>query len=265
MTWRNTIHQGDARAMTAIPDGSVDLVVTSPPYNVGIQYGAYDDNRTWGDYDAMLKAVWVECSRVLREGGRLCVNVANVGRTPAYRRHVASVADGIESSYSGWVMRGEIIWNKAASVGLSTAWGTWRNPSNPILRDVHEYILVYSKRRADLPRHEGAAGMEITAAEFAAWTQSIWTFPTESAKRVGHPAPFPVELPVRLIKLYTWQHQDTVILDPFSGSGTTCLAAKQLGRSWVGYDLDPQYVALARERVAPERFAPLFRDLEVGA
>jgi site-specific DNA-methyltransferase (adenine-specific) len=155
-------------------------------------------------------------------------------------------------------MRGQVIWDKAASVGVSTAWGSWRSPSNPTLRDVHEYIIVFCKDefRLAAPRSLGEGGQQpkgetdLTSEEFTALTKSIWTFPTGSARKVGHPAPFPVELPARLIRLYSWK--GALVLDPFCGSGSTCVAASQLERNWIGVDIDPHYVEIAERRVAEE-------------
>ena len=146
----------------------------------------------------------------------------------------------------GFLMRGEIIWNKAASASPSTAWGSWKSASNPTLRDVHEYILVFSKgtfKRENLHHRKSS----ISRDEFLEFTKSVWTFPAEAAKKVGHPAPFPVELPYRLIQLYSFQGE--VILDPFIGSGQTALAVIKTGRHYIGYELSQEYVALASKRI----------------
>lgn len=229
--------------MDELPDNSVHLMITSPPYNVGKEY---DDDLTLADYRAMLKRVWKETYRVLADGGRACINVANIGRKPYLPLNAFIATDMIEL---GYLMRGEIIWNKAASAGSSCAWGSWRSASNPVLRDVHEYILVFSK--TDFRR----TGTESTISrdDFLECTKSIWQIPAESAKKVGHPAPFPVELPERLIRLYSFKGD--VVLDPFMGSGTTAVAAKQTGRRWVGYDISQEYVDLACGRLSQE---PLF-------
>ncbi len=178
----------------------------------------------------------------MRPGGRICVNIAGTGRKPYLPLHhyIGRQLDNL-----GFLMRGEIIWMKGASAGVSTAWGSFAHPSNPVLREVHEYILVYSLGDFKLTG-KGKSG--ITHDEFVDWTKSVWTFPTESAKRVGHPAPFPIELPRRLILFYTYEG-DTV-LDPFCGSGTTCIAAKKLGRNYIGIDTDPLYIDLASSRLA---------------
>jgi len=142
-------------------------------------------------------------------------------------------------------MRGEIIWNKASSASPSTAWGSWLSAANPVLRDIHEYILIFSKET--FSRIKEDRENTITKGEFLEWTKSVWTFPPISAKQVGHPAPFPEELPYRLIQLYTFKGD--VILDPFAGSGSTCLSAIKNERNYVGYDIDSDYVKLAEKRI----------------
>lgn len=235
----DTVQCIDSRDMSLLPDESIHLMVTSPPYNVGKDY---DEDLALDEYRGLLKAVFREVHGKLVVGGRACVNVANIGRRPYIPLHSYIITDMLEI---GFLMRGEIIWQKAASAGASTAWGSWLSATNPTLRDVHEYILVFSKGSM---RREGK-DMESTVArdEFLEYTKSVWSFPTESAKRVGHPAPFPEELPYRLIQLYTFEGD--VVLDPFCGSGTTCIAALKTGRHYVGFDINEDYVKLARERI----------------
>ncbi len=239
---RDLIIQGDSRRMEELPDNCIALAVTSPPYNVGKQY---DEDLSLPEYLQLLKDVFAETLRVLQPGGRLAINVANLGRKPYIPLHSYITHDMLEL---GYLMRGEIIWNKAASSGGSCAWGSWMSASNPTLRDVHEYILVFSK--AGYKRDARDRENTIERDEFLTFTKSIWDFPTESARKIGHPAPFPVELPRRLIQLYTFRG-DTV-LDPFCGSGTTCLAAAGNDRHYVGYDIDAGYVKLAEQRLLQE-------------
>jgi len=231
---------GSSEQMAELPDGSVHLMVTSPPYNVG---KAYDQDLTLEDYRAFLKRVLTEVYRVLAEGGRACINVANLGRKPYIPLHAYIIED---MQAIGFQMRGEIIWNKASSASPSTAWGSWRSASNPTLRDVHEYILVFSKGSFRLERGPEKVST-ISAEQFLEYTRSVWTFPAESARKVKHPAPFPLELPYRLIQLYTFGGD--LVLDPFMGSGQTAIAARMSGRHFVGYEIDPQYVALAERRL----------------
>ncbi|MXZ90177.1 MAG: site-specific DNA-methyltransferase [Chloroflexi bacterium] len=233
--------QSSARRMRQLPDCSVHLMVTSPPYNVGKEY---DDDLTLPQYRAFLRRVMREVHRVLVPGGRVCFNIANLGRRPYLPLHRYVIEDLLRI---GFLMRGEIIWDKAASAASSTAWGSWQSAANPTLRDVHEYILVLCK---DTYRRPKVAGRESTIArdDFLDWTRSVWQFPAESARRVGHPAPFPVELPRRCIELYTYAGE--VVLDPFMGSGTTAIAALQTGRQFVGYETSQDYRELAHRRLS---------------
>jgi len=225
--------------MDELPDNSVHLMVTSPPYNVGKEY---DEDLTLEEYRSFLKRVWSEVKRVLVPGGRVCINIANLGRKPYIPLHAFIVEDMLDL---GFLMRGEIIWNKASSGSPSTAWGSWLSAKNPTLRDIHEYILVFSKgmfSREDLGRHS-----TISKDEFLEFTKSVWTFPAEPAKKIGHPAPFPVELPYRLIQLYTFEGE--IILDPFIGSGQSAIAAIRTKRHYVGYEINREYVMLAQRRI----------------
>ncbi len=236
----NRIFCQSSEEMAELPNNSVHLMVTSPPYNVGKEY---DKDATLEDYLAFLDRVWREVYRVLVPGGRACINVANLGRKPYIPIH-AHVLQGM--GQAGFLMRGEIIWNKGASASPSTAWGSWRSPANPTLRDVHEYLLIFSKGGFSRP-NPGKKPATISRDDFLEYTKSVWTIPAVSARSVGHPAPFPVELPHRLIQLYTFEAE--VILDPFLGSGQTAIAALNANRHYVGYEIEGQYVRLAEKRV----------------
>jgi site-specific DNA-methyltransferase (adenine-specific) len=238
----DTVICGDSRDMSMVPDESVHLMVTSPPYNVGKEY---DEDLGLEEYRGLLRDVFAEVYRKLVVGGRACINVANLGRRPYIPLHSYIIRDMVEI---GFLMRGEVIWSKAASAGSSTAWGSWLSASNPTLRDIHEYIMVFSK--GTMRRQKSSGESTITRDEFLEYTKSIWSFPTESAKRVGHPAPFPVDLPYRLIQLYTYKGD--VVLDPFCGSGTTCVAALKTNRHYIGMDNSEEYVELARKRIGEE-------------
>ncbi len=248
---------GDARHMDAVPDGSVALVVTSPPYFAGKQYEEELEREgvpsSYLEYLELLTAVFAECARTLEPGGRIAVNVANLGRKP-YRSLSADVIRILEHDL-GLLLRGEIIWQKGEGASGSCAWGSYRRASNPVLRDITERVIIASKGRFDRARpakRRAADGLPhastLRTDDFLALTLDVWSIPPESARRVGHPAPFPVELPEQLIRLYTYA--DDLVLDPFMGSGSTLVAAAGLGRRYVGYDLDPEYVAIARRRVA---------------
>ena len=228
-----------SRKMSFLPDSRVHLMVTSPPYNVGKEY---DKNLSLHSYDRLISDVLKETFRVLVLGGRICVNITNVGRRPYIPLHKRFIDI---AARAGFLMRGEIIWNKGAGSGASTAWGSWKSASNPTLRDVHEYILVFSK--GEFGRERGKKKNSINEDEFLEYTKSVWDFKPESAKRVGHPAPFPVELPYRCIQLYSFT--EDVILDPFCGVGATCVAAKISGRHYVGIDNNASYVKAAVKRL----------------
>jgi site-specific DNA-methyltransferase (adenine-specific) len=226
--------------MEELLDNSIHLMVTSPPYNVGKEY---DENLTLEEYLEFLNGVWSEVYRVLVPGGRACVNIANLGRKPYIPLHAYIIQGMLEI---GFLMRGEIIWNKGSSASPSTAWGSWCSAANPTLRDVHEYILIFSKE-IFVRKNPDKRKATISKEEFLELTKSVWTFPAISAKKVGHPAPFPVELPNRLIQLYTFDGE--VVLDPFMGSGQTAIAAIQANRHYVGYETDQTYFALANKRI----------------
>jgi DNA modification methylase len=248
---------GDARHMDRVADGSVALVVTSPPYFAGKQYEEELEREgvpsSYLEYLEMLTDVFAESVRKLEPGGRIAVNVANLGRKP-YRSLSADVIRILEHDL-GLLLRGELIWQKGEGASGSCAWGSFRSAANPVLRDITERVIVASKGRFDRARsvkQRAADGLPhqstLMTEDFMALTLDIWSIPPESARRVGHPAPFPVELPEQLIRLYTFK--DDLVLDPFMGSGSALVAAARLGRRYVGYDLDESYVDIARRRVA---------------
>ncbi len=247
----------DARTMTAIADGSVALVVTSPPYFAGKQYEEELEREgipaSYLEYLDLLRDVFGECKRKLEPGGRIAVNVANLGRKP-YRSLSADVIRILQDDHK-MLLRGELIWQKGEGASGSCAWGSFRSAANPVLRDITERVVIASKGRFDRARSVKQRASEglphqntLMTEDFMAMTLDLWDIPPESARRVGHPAPFPVELPEQLIRLYTFEND--LILDPFMGSGSSLVAAARLGRRYAGYDLDPAYVTIARERVA---------------
>ncbi len=248
---------GDARHMDAVADGSVALVVTSPPYFAGKAYEEELDREgvpgSYLEYLQLLTDVFAECVAKLEPGGRIAVNVANLGRKP-YRSLSADVVRILQDDL-GLLLRGELVWQKGEGANGSCAWGSFRSAANPVLRDVTERVVVASKGRFDRARsvkRRAAEGLPhestLLTEDFLALTLDLWSIPPESARRVGHPAPFPVELPEQLIRLYTFR--DDLVLDPFMGSGSALVAASRLGRRYVGYDLDAAYVEIARSRVA---------------
>lgn len=227
--------------MSELPDNSIHLMVTSPPYNVG---KLYDKELTLDEYRNFLFNIWKETYRVLVAGGKVCINLANLGRKPYIPLHAFIIQDMLKL---GFLMRGEVIWNKGATASSSIAWGSYLSAKNPVLRDGHEYILIFSKETFTRGIKENMKST-ITKDEFIEYTKSIWSFNAESATRVGHPAPFPIELPLRCIKLYTFEGEN--VLDPFIGSGTTALAAMLLKRKFIGYEIDQNYVKLAERRIS---------------
>lgn len=252
----NEIYCADARAMEKVDDDSVALVVTSPPYFAGKEYetalGEGHVPATYGEYLTLLEEVFAECVRKLEPGGRIAVNVANLGRRP-YRSLSADVTWILQDRLR-LLLRGEVIWVKARGAGGSCAWGSFQRPANPVLRDLTERVVIASKGRFDRaqnPRQRFAKGLPSEASifrdEFMEATTDVWEIPPESASRVGHPAPFPVELPERLIHLYTYRND--LVLDPFMGSGTTAIAAIRTERNYVGYETDPTYIENAKRRI----------------
>jgi site-specific DNA-methyltransferase (adenine-specific) len=231
--------------MTPIPDNSVGLAFTSPPYNVGKDY---DDDMSLESYLALIGQVASEVYRVLCPGGRYVVNIANLGRKPYIPLHAYFYAI---HQQVGFLPMGEIIWRKAKGASGNCAWGSWQSAKAPRLRDLHEYLLVFTKEKFARP-DKGES--DITRDEFMAATLSIWEINAESAKRVGHPAPFPVALAERVIRLYSYVGD--VVLDPFMGSGTTAVAAVQNQRHYVGFDISAEYCTLAEERILIAKTTP---------
>ncbi len=256
---RNQIIVGDSRDMAAVPDNSVALVVTSPPYFAGKAYeqelGEGGIPASYVEYLEMLRDVFAECVRVLEPGGRIAVNVANLGRKPF--RSLSSDVTTILQDDLQLLLRGEVVWQKGDGASGSCAWGSFQSATNPVLRDTTERVILASKGRFDRavsPKIREKRGLpyesDISRDEFLEATLDVWRIRPERAKRVNHPAPFPLELPERLIRLYTYVG-DTV-LDPFMGSGTTAVAAARNGRNYVGYDTDANYVATAEQRIVTE-------------
>jgi DNA modification methylase len=233
--------RGDAvRALAALPADSVHLAITSPPYNVGIQYAGYDDQRRHGEYLAWLATVWRALLRVLVPGGRFALNVAPTSIKDFHPIHHDLAHDLREL---GYIMRTEIIWYKQ-TMGRRTAWGSWRSPANPHIVPSWEYVLVFSKGswRLDGDRSK----IDIGAKEFQDNSDGFWSIPPER-RRDGHPAPFPEELIRRLIRFYSYR--ENVVLDMFGGTGTVAAVARANGRHYLHIDSSAEYCALAIERI----------------
>lgn len=234
-----------ATNMSQVRDNSVALTVTSPPYHVGKEY---DGDESLEEFvDNVLRPVFDDVRRVLEPGGRLAVNVAGLGRKPYF--NFPNIVDSLLLDI-GFLPRGEIIWQKAEGSNGSCAWGSWCSDANPVMRDLHEKVLLYSKDRYDRHPYRKVKGQPQDKESFMRDTLSVWKIAPESAKRVGHPAPFPVELPKRLIELFT--HEKDLVLDPFLGVGATAVAAKRTGRHYVGYDIVEAYLDTARTRLEQE-------------
>ena len=243
----NTLNQAychSSEQMNELPDNSVHLMITSAPHSVSNGHDGNVLSELSLEYRDLLGRVFEETYRVLVPGGRACINVAiPPGREPYFplKDVITLVMHDI-----GYFMRGEIIWNKLASTKPSRAWGSWCSPANPKLRGAHEYILVFCKGEYKRGAPDDGKAT-ISKEDFLNSTKSVWEFPAESAKRVQHPAPFPVELPKRLIELYTYSSD--IVLDPFMGSGSTAAAAIATSRRWIGYDTSTEYVKIANARV----------------
>ena len=259
---QDQIFVGDSRLMAQVPDNSVALVVTSPPYFAGKAYetalGEGHIPADYLEYLAMLTDVFRECRRVLEPGGRLVVNVANLGRKPF--RSLASDVTAIIQDDLQMLLRGEIVWLKQRGSSGSCAWGSFRSATNPVLRDTTERLIVASKGRFDRAlsvkkraKSHLPSRSTISVDEFMEATLDVWEIQPESATRVNHPAPFPVALVERCIHLYSFEGD--VILDPFMGSGSTAVASLRTGRHYVGFDADESYVIQARERLVQEEAA----------
>jgi DNA modification methylase len=239
--WVDRIYCQSAERLP-LPDQAIALAFTSPPYNVGKDY---DDNLSLADYLGLIEQVGREVFRVLKPGGRYVINVANLGRKPyiPMHAHFYQLHMGI-----GFLPMGEIIWQKGKGSNGNCGWGSWRSARSPRLRDLHEYLLVFAKGGFSRP---DSGQSDLSAGEFMEATLSVWNIPPVSAKKIGHPAPFPLELAERVIKLYSYVGD--VILDPFAGSGTTCLAARRAGRHYVGVEREEGYCKLAEKRLAEEQ------------
>ena len=235
----DVIYHKSSESMPEINDNSIALTVTSPPYNIDKDS---DENLTSLEYWDLMNTCFSEVYRSTQPGGRLVVNIANLGRKP-YQPLNKQFTDMLINL--GFLMRGEIIWQKSKGANANFAWGSWMSASNPVLRDIHEYCLVFSKESF---KRQLSGESTISKEDFMESTLSIWNIAPERARKIGHPAPFPVELPKRFVELYSFK--DEVILDPFIGSGTTAIAAKSLNRHYIGYEINSEYIELANTRLA---------------
>jgi|SRR5581483_7643663 len=239
------IYHDDILTTEAIAPASVDLIVTSPPYNVDIQYNSHDDQMTYDDYLEFTKDWLGKCFSLVKEDGRLCLNIPldkNKGGQQSVSADVTTIAKSI-----GWKYHSTIIWNEQ-NISRRTAWGSWLSASAPFVIAPVEVIVVLYKSRW---KRMAKGTSDIARDEFMGWTNGVWNFGGESKKKIGHPAPFPIELPRRCIKLFSYR-EDTV-LDPFLGSGTTLLACVETGRNGIGVEKDKHYCQLAKRRLMDGR------------
>lgn len=257
------IHADVIDGLKQIPDECVSVIITSPPYNVKIDYGRAADDAPYRVYIKWLADVFRECYRVLRKGGRLIVNIDAMtnrqdDKPDEYIRDIRTDL-AVELKPMGFKMFGEHVWYKSSKDpsfnggqfnGKKTAWGSYMSPSTPAVRRNHEYILVYSKEQFKLERTEESGEPDITDKEFQHFIASVWSMQPETRNLGDHPVPFPEELPYRCIKLYSYPGD--VILDPFNGTGTTVLLAKRTGRRYLGIDMDKDYVDYAESRLERE-------------
>jgi site-specific DNA-methyltransferase (adenine-specific) len=241
----NRIICADAlRALARIPDKSIDLIITSPPYNFGHAYAQdpHDDTHEWNRYFEQLLAVWRECERVLKSGGRIAVNIQPLFSDYVPTHHVISH----QLSSLGLLWKAEFLWEKNNYNAKYTAWGSWKSPSMPYIKYTWEFIEVFDK--ASHKKGGRREDIDITADEFKEWVLGRWSFPPEiRMKDYHHPAMFPEELPRRLMKLFSYKND--IVLDPFNGAGTTSLVAWKLHRRFIGIDVSRQYCDMALKRL----------------
>ncbi len=243
-TGRIFIFKDNFLKFDAIDDESIDLIVTSPPYNVDIKYGTHDDSMSYQDYLRFTKAYLEVCYRLAKDDGRFCLNIPldkNKGGQQSVYADITAIAKAV-----GWEYHSTIIWNEQ-NISRRTAWGSWLSARAPyVIAPVEVIIVLYKKQWKKIKN--GVS--DITRKEFLEWTNGVWNFVGESKRRVGHPAPFPVELPRRCIKLFSYV--DDTILDPFLGSGTTLISCAQTNRRGVGVEIDASYCELAKRRILRE-------------
>ena len=237
-----TLIHDDVLTSKYIDANSVDLVVTSPPYNVDIQYNSNKDDLSYQEYLEFSKKWMAQCFEWLKEDGRFCLNIPldkNKGGQQSVGADLTVIAKEI-----GFQYHSTIIWNEG-NISRRTAWGSWKSASAPYVIAPVELIVVLYKK--NWKKTGGSKISDVTRDEFMQWTNGMWVFNGESKKRIGHPAPFPMELPRRCIKLFSYVGD--VVLDPFCGSGTTVLVAAENNRKGIGMDVDKKYCELARKRI----------------
>ena len=239
----DTIICGDsAEVLKKIPSNSIDLVFTSPPYNFGLDYQTGEDGVLWDDYFKKLFAVFSECIRVLKFGGRILVNVQPLFSDYIPIHHI--ISNFFMQNKLIW--KGEILWEKNNYNCKYTAWGSWKSPSNPYLKYTWEFVEIFCK--GDLKKIGNKENADISADEFKKWVVAKWSIgPERAMKEYGHPAMFPEDLAERVLKLFSYKND--IILDPFNGIGTTAVVAKKMGRRYIGIDISEEYCKKSQDRL----------------
>jgi len=239
------IYNDDILKTSCVREGTIDLIITSPPYNVDIKYNSHDDRMSYNDYLTFTREWLTKCYKLAKDDGRFCLNIPldkNKGGQQSVYADITTIAKQV-----GWKYHSTIIWNEQ-NISRRTAWGSWLSASAPyVIAPVEVIVVLYKKR---WKKTGGSKKSDITKEEFMNWTNGMWDFGGESKKKIGHPAPFPVELPRRCMKLFSYVG-DT-ILDPFLGSGTTLIACIETGRKGIGIEIDKSYCAMAKQRLISE-------------
>lgn len=242
--------EGCEETLDRMNDNYIDLTVTSPPYNVNLgdnkhnkdqSYDSYNDNMTHNEYMEWIRKVFTKIYTKTVSGGRCIINIGDGknGKVPTHSDYINVMRE------IGWLTMSIIVWDKK-NVSARTAWGSFASPSSPSMPTPFEYILVFAKDRYKLSSHSESVS-DITNEEFVDWSLAMWTFAGEKRSRIGHPAPFPVELPLRCVKFFSWR--DAIVYDPFAGSGTTALACLETGRKFIGSEISSNYVDIALDRI----------------
>ena len=239
------IYKSGILEIDAIQDESIDLIVTSPPYDIDVKYQNYDDNLPYDQYLDFTRKWLSKVRSLTRPDGRLCLNIPldkNKGGQQSVCADITTIAKEV-----GWKYHSTIIWNEQ-NISRRTAWGSWMSASAPyVITPVETILVMYKNRWKKIQKGKS----DITRDEFIQWTNGVWNFSGESKTKIGHPAPFPIELPKRCIKLFSFQGE--VVLDPFLGSGTTLIACLQTHRVGIGVEINREYCQLAAERLKQQR------------
>lgn len=242
---KSLLLQGDVLNKDFFDNEYFDLIVTSPPYNVDIKYNSHNDDLTYSEYLEFSEKWMQNCYKWTKNQGRFCLNIPldkNKGGQKSVGADLTTLAQKI-----GWKYHSTIIWNEG-NISRRTAWGSWLSAAAPYVIAPVELIVIFYK--GEWKKTNGTQISDITKSEFMEWTNGLWTFNGESKKRIGHPAPFPIELPYRCIKLFSFT--DDIVFDPFAGSGTTLIAANNTNRYSIGLEIDTKYCELAKSRIVNE-------------